>query len=104
MSSAPATRRSDRTPPSGPRTALRVWRWIVVLLVVAVLHWIAAQWVERNRATLNPSDNEHVPVQVALLTFGSWLQSFPHAPQLLASLRSTSQPLPGCLSQSARPA
>jgi hypothetical protein len=68
MSSAPATRHSDRTPPSGPRTGLRVWRWIVVLLVVAVLHWIAAQWVERNRATLNPSDNEHVPVQVALLT------------------------------------
>ncbi|MFM0557006.1 DUF3108 domain-containing protein [Paraburkholderia sediminicola] len=68
MSSAPATRRSDRTPPSGPRTGLRVWRWIVVLLIVAVLHWIAAQWVERNRATLNPSDNEHVPVQVALLT------------------------------------
>ncbi|MFM0673844.1 DUF3108 domain-containing protein [Paraburkholderia sediminicola] len=68
MSSAPVTRRSDRTPPSGPRTGLRVWRWIVVLLIVAVLHWIAAQWVERNRATLNPSDNEHVPVQVALLT------------------------------------
>lgn len=36
--------------------------------MVAILHWIAAQWVERNRATLNPSDNEHVPVQVALLT------------------------------------
>jgi hypothetical protein len=47
---------------------VRVWRWLVVLLVVAVLHWIAAQWVERNRATLNPSDREHVPVQVALLT------------------------------------
>lgn len=43
-------------------------RWLAVLLVVAVLHWIAAQWVERNRATLNPSDTEHVPVQVALLT------------------------------------
>jgi len=68
MSSAPATRRSDHTPPSGPRTGSRVWRWIVVLFIVAVLHWIAAQWVERNRANLNPSDNEHVPVQVALLT------------------------------------
>ncbi|MFC6313832.1 DUF3108 domain-containing protein, partial [Paraburkholderia dipogonis] len=68
MSSAPATRRSDHTPPSGPRTGLRVGRWIVVLFIVAVLHWIAAQWVERNRANLNPSDNEHVPVQVALLT------------------------------------
>ena len=41
---------------------------MAVLIVVAVLHWIAAQWVERNRATLNPSDNAHVPVQVALLT------------------------------------
>lgn len=55
-------------PPVGPRAGLRVGRWLAVLLAVAVLHWIAAQWVERNRATLNPSDNEHVPVQVALLT------------------------------------
>ncbi|RKF47339.1 DUF3108 domain-containing protein [Paraburkholderia fungorum] len=68
MSSPSATRHTDRTPPAGPRAGVRVWRWLVVLLVVAVLHWIAAQWVERNRATLNPSDNEHVPVQVALLT------------------------------------
>ncbi|MFM0206479.1 DUF3108 domain-containing protein [Paraburkholderia sediminicola] len=68
MSSPSTTRRSDRTPPVGPRAGLRVWRWLAVLLVVAVLHWIAAQWVERNRATLNPSDDEHVPVQVALLT------------------------------------
>jgi hypothetical protein len=36
--------------------------------VVAVLHWLAAQWVERNRATLNAADSERVPVQVALLT------------------------------------
>ena len=41
-----------------------------MLLVVGVLHWIAAQWVERHRATLNPSDDEHVPVQVALLKPG----------------------------------
>ncbi|EIF28773.1 Protein of unknown function (DUF3108) [Burkholderia sp. Ch1-1] len=68
MSSAPAARRSDRTPPGGRRTGLRAGRWIAVLLIVAVLHWIAAQWVERNRATLNPSDDERVPVQVALLT------------------------------------
>lgn len=47
---------------------MRAWRWIAVLLVVAVLHWIAAQWVERNRAMLISSDNERVPVQVALLT------------------------------------
>ncbi|MFL6687463.1 DUF3108 domain-containing protein [Paraburkholderia graminis] len=55
------------TPPNEPRAPWRIWRWIVVLLVVGVLHWIAAQWVERHRATLNPSDDEHVPVQVALL-------------------------------------
>ena len=68
MSSPSTARRSDRTPPVGPRAGLRVGRWLAVLLAVAVLHWIAAQWVERNRASLNPSDNEHVPVQVALLT------------------------------------
>ncbi|MFM0648798.1 DUF3108 domain-containing protein [Paraburkholderia bryophila] len=68
MASSSVTHRSDRTPPGGPRVALRVGRWIAVLLVVAVLHWIAAQWVERNRATLNPADSERVPVQVALLT------------------------------------
>ncbi|MFM0371407.1 DUF3108 domain-containing protein [Paraburkholderia aspalathi] len=68
MSSPSAAQHSDRTPPVGPRAGLRVGRWLAVLLAVAVLHWIAAQWVERNRASLNPSDNEHVPVQVALLT------------------------------------
>ncbi|PQV45776.1 DUF3108 domain-containing protein [Paraburkholderia sp. BL21I4N1] len=68
MASSSVTHRPDRTPPGGPRVALRVGRWIAVLLVVAVLHWIAAQWVERNRATLNPADHERVPVQVALLT------------------------------------
>ncbi|MFM0335106.1 DUF3108 domain-containing protein [Paraburkholderia fungorum] len=68
MASPPFTRRSDRPLPAGPRRGLRAWRWLVVLLVVAVLHWLAAQWVERNRATLNASDSEHVPVQVALLT------------------------------------
>lgn len=68
MSSPSTAQRSDRTPPVGPRAGLRVGRWLAVLLAVAVLHWIAAQWVERNRASLNPSDNEHVPVQVALLT------------------------------------
>ncbi|MEZ0603074.1 DUF3108 domain-containing protein [Paraburkholderia sp. IW21] len=64
MSSPTATRRSDPTPHAG----LRAWRWIAVVLVVAVLHWIAAQWIERNRAMLISSDNERVPVQVALLT------------------------------------
>ncbi|HEX7906481.1 MAG TPA: DUF3108 domain-containing protein [Paraburkholderia sp.] len=66
MTSALATRRSDRLPPNGPHGG--AWRWVAVLLVVAVLHWIAFQWVERNRASLNPADNAHVPVQVALLT------------------------------------
>jgi hypothetical protein len=68
MSSAPATHRSDRLPPNGPRGGARAWRWIAVLMAVAVLHWLAAQWFERNRASLNPADHEHVPVQVALLT------------------------------------
>jgi hypothetical protein len=68
MASAPATRRSDRLPPNGPRGGLRAWRWIAVLATVALLHWIAAQWFERNRATLNPTEHERVPVQVALLT------------------------------------
>ncbi|CAB3796671.1 hypothetical protein LMG28614_04411 [Paraburkholderia ultramafica] len=68
MASAPATRRSDRLPSNGPRGGTRAWRWLAVLAAVAVLHWIAAQWFERNRATLNPTDHERVPVQVALLT------------------------------------
>ncbi|WP_345812652.1 DUF3108 domain-containing protein [Paraburkholderia sp. PREW-6R] len=68
MASPLTSHRTDPTPPDRPRAVVRTLRWIAVLLVVAVLHWIAAQWVERNRANLNPSDNAHVPVQVALLT------------------------------------
>lgn len=68
MTSALATRRADHLLPNGPHGGARAWRWVAVLLVVSVLHWIAFQWVERNRASLNPSDNAHVPVQVALLT------------------------------------
>ncbi|MFP3563967.1 DUF3108 domain-containing protein [Paraburkholderia sp. SIMBA_030] len=68
MSSPPITRRSDRTQPVAARRGVRTWRWTAVLVVVAVLHWIAAQWVERNSATLNASDKEHIPMQVALLT------------------------------------
>jgi len=60
-------RQSDLTLADEPRVRWRTWRWIAVLLVVGVLHWIAAQWVERHRATLNPSGDEHVPVQVTLL-------------------------------------
>ncbi|WP_025597922.1 DUF3108 domain-containing protein [Burkholderia sp. WSM2230] len=62
-----AARAASLTPPDEPRFGQRAWRWIAVLLVVSVLHWIAAQWVERHRATLKPSNDEHVPVQVALL-------------------------------------
>ncbi|WP_341313400.1 DUF3108 domain-containing protein [Paraburkholderia sp. IMGN_8] len=68
MSSPSITRRSDRTQPVAARRGVRTWRWIAVLVVVAVLHWIAAQWVEHNSAMLNASDKEHIPVQVALLT------------------------------------
>jgi len=38
-----------------------------VLVVVAIAHWIAAQWFERHRDTFKPADQQHVPVQVALL-------------------------------------
>ncbi|MFM0738309.1 DUF3108 domain-containing protein [Paraburkholderia xenovorans] len=54
---------ASSTPP-----ATHVGRWLAALLVVAIVHWIAAQWVERNRANLNARDAERVPVQVALLT------------------------------------
>ncbi|HEY2023082.1 DUF3108 domain-containing protein [Paraburkholderia sp.] len=64
---ASASRHSDRMPPAGHRPR-RAWRWLAVLVAVAVMHWIAAQWFERNRVNLNPADREHVPVQVALLT------------------------------------
>jgi hypothetical protein len=67
LPSAARSAEATVTPPNEPRAPWRMGRWIVVLLAVGVLHWIAAQWVERHRATLNPSDDEHVPVQVALL-------------------------------------
>ncbi|WP_027802546.1 DUF3108 domain-containing protein [Paraburkholderia dilworthii] len=62
-----AARHADLTLADEPRARWGTWRWVAVLLVVGVLHWIAAQWVERHRATLNPSDDQHLPVQVALL-------------------------------------
>ena len=70
MAPASATRRSrsDSLPPDEPRRGSRAWRWAAVLATVVVVHWIAAQWFERNRASLNPPDDEHVPVQVKLLT------------------------------------
>ncbi|MPW05958.1 DUF3108 domain-containing protein [Paraburkholderia sp. CNPSo 3155] len=70
MDFASAHRRRDRLPAfgSGPGSGARAGRWIAVLVAVAVVHWIAAQWFERNRVDLNPANHEHVPVQVALLT------------------------------------
>src|SRR5215469_13239835 len=66
MSSPSVARRSDRPPRSSSPRSLR-WRWIAVLVAVAVAHWIAAQWFERHRDTFKPADKQHVPVQVALL-------------------------------------
>jgi uncharacterized protein DUF3108 len=66
MSSPSVARRTDR-PPRAPSSRSLRWRWIAVLIVVAVVHWIAAQWFERHRDTFKPADQQHVPVQVALL-------------------------------------
>jgi len=69
MSFQPAAHRSDRmfrvNPPAGRR--VRGWRWGAVLVVVIVLHWIAAQWFERHRDVPESVDAAHAPVQVALL-------------------------------------
>ncbi|CAG4887964.1 DUF3108 domain-containing protein [Paraburkholderia gardini] len=45
----------------------RALRWVAVLLVVVLLHWIAAQWIERHRSASQPLEPDHAPVQVALL-------------------------------------
>jgi hypothetical protein len=45
----------------------RPWRWLAALAVVGALHWIAAQWVERNRDTFISPETQRVPVQVQLL-------------------------------------
>jgi hypothetical protein len=66
MSSPSVARRSDR-PPRAPSLRSLRWRWIAVVVLVAVAHWIAAQWFERHRDTFKPADKQHVPVQVALL-------------------------------------
>ncbi|MDQ7980222.1 DUF3108 domain-containing protein [Paraburkholderia sp. SARCC-3016] len=66
MSSPSVARRSGRPPRAHSPRSLR-WRWIAVLVVVAIAHWIAAQWFERHRDTFKPADQQHVPVQVALL-------------------------------------
>ena len=53
---------------SSANHSLRWVVWLVVLLVVLALHWLAGRWVERSRNASNPEPAEHVPVQVELLT------------------------------------
>ncbi len=45
----------------------RAWRWVAVFVVVTLLHWLAAEWIERHRGVPPPVRDVHVPVQVALL-------------------------------------
>jgi hypothetical protein len=68
MSFPSAVSRSDRMLPHATHRRPRAWRWLVVLAVVLCLHWIAAQWVQRNRETFTSGNAVHVPVQIALLT------------------------------------
>ncbi|WP_090527472.1 DUF3108 domain-containing protein [Paraburkholderia sartisoli] len=59
---------SERTSPAPSASrSRRALRWVAVLLVVMLLHWIAAQWVERHRSASQPLEPDHAPVQVALL-------------------------------------
>ncbi|CAN7168320.1 DUF3108 domain-containing protein [Caballeronia sp. LjRoot34] len=48
--------------------SLRWVVWLIVLLVVLALHWVAGRWVDRSGNASNPEPAEHVPVQVELLT------------------------------------
>jgi len=57
---------SARPGPVRPRRA-RAWRWVAVFVAVAILHWLAAEWIERHRGVPPPVAAMHVPVQVALL-------------------------------------
>ena len=58
-------RSEPTTTVSPPRP--RAWRWLAVFVVVTLLHWIAAEWIERHRGVPPPVRDVHVPVQVALL-------------------------------------
>jgi hypothetical protein len=66
MSSSVSPLRPDRTGPARPRVA-RAWRWLAVFVAVTLLHWLAAEWIERHRGVPPPVANVRVPVQVALL-------------------------------------
>ena len=68
MSFPSAVSRSERTLSHAAPRRTRAWRWFAVLALVLCLHWIAAQWIERNRASFTPENTAHVPVQIALLT------------------------------------
>jgi len=68
MSYPSAVSPSDRSRAHPAPRRPRAWRWVVVLAVVLALHWIAAQWVERNREIFTSENTAHVPVQIALLT------------------------------------
>lgn len=61
-----AITRPDTTAESRPPRS-RAWRWVAVFVAVTVLHWFAAEWIERHRGVPPPARDVHVPVQVALL-------------------------------------
>jgi hypothetical protein len=48
--------------------AARWGRWVLVLLAVVALHWVAVRWVDRHKSVSNPAPTERAPVQVELLT------------------------------------
>lgn len=59
-------RHPNRTTPQ-PQPRTRAWRWVVAFVAVTVLHWFAAEWIERHRGAPPPVAHVRVPVQVALL-------------------------------------
>jgi hypothetical protein len=71
---SPATD-SDQTSP--PR---RWWRWVLAVLIVAVLHFSAMRWIDRARLPSNETKVEPPPVQVELLTPKPIAQPAPQPP------------------------
>lgn len=61
-----------------------------MLVLVAGMHWIAAQWFERHRDTFKPADTKHVPVQVELLR----PERIEQRPAGAATARATPTPTP----------